>query len=263
MRRSGARTRASATASAASTVRSTGVNSTTGASSIRARVSRSSTRPLIRSDSASMRSMADPTSAESDTAPWRYSSAYPRTVASGVRSSCDASATNWRIRSSLASRTANDDSMRVSMTLRLRERDVTSSSAWRTGMRWVRSPPAMAEAVSSIRDSGRKARRTAYVASTRETMRASVPMTPVVTRSRVTVWLTVLRGMPTAKVAFAPLTRPATKRQRSGPDSEGTVNGSPLVTRGSSTAMSGRSGIAVTPVGRRVTTPSWLCSSKA
>ena len=83
-------------------------------------------------------------------------------MASGVRSSCEASATNWRIRSSLASRTANDDSMRVSMTLRLREREVTSSSAWRTGMRWVRSPVAMAEAVSSIRDSGRKARRTAY-----------------------------------------------------------------------------------------------------
>ena len=37
--------------------------STTGASSIRARVSRSSTRPLIRVDSASMRSMADPTAA--------------------------------------------------------------------------------------------------------------------------------------------------------------------------------------------------------
>ena len=34
--------------------------------------------------------------------------------------------------------------MRVSITLRLRESEVTSSSAWRTGMRWVRSPVAMA-----------------------------------------------------------------------------------------------------------------------
>ena len=110
-----------------------------------------------------------------------------------MRSSCEASATNWRIRSSLASRTANDDSIRASITLRLREREVTSSSAWRTGMRWVRSPAAMAAAVSSIRDSGRKARRTAYQASTRDTMSASVPMTPVVTSSRVTVWFTVLK----------------------------------------------------------------------
>ena len=42
-------------------------------------------------------------------------------------------------------------------------------------------------------------------------------MTAVVTSSRVTVWLTVLSGMPTANVASAPLTRPATKRHLSGP----------------------------------------------
>ena len=137
-----------------------------------------------------------------------------------MRSSCEASATNWRIRSSLASRTANDDSMRVSITLRLREREVTSSSAWRTGMRWVRSPVAIAAAVSSIRDNGRKARRTAYQASTSEPMSARVPITPVITSSRVTVWLTLLSGMPTANVALAPVTRPATKRHLSGPDSE-------------------------------------------
>ena len=88
-------------------------------------------------------------------------------------------------------------------------------------------------------------------------------MTAVVTSSRATVWLTVLSGMPTANVAFASVTRPATKRHLSGPVSEGTVNGSPLVTRGSWTDRSGRSGVAVTPVGRRVTTPNWLCSSKA
>ena len=39
-------------------------------------------------------------------------------------------------------------------TLRLRESEVTSSSAWRTGMRRVRSPVAIAAAVSSMRVSG-------------------------------------------------------------------------------------------------------------
>ena len=45
-------------------------------------------------------------------------------------------------------------------------------------------------------------------------------MTAVVTSSRATVWLTVLNGMPTANVASSPITRPATKRHFSGPDSE-------------------------------------------
>ena len=89
-------------------------------------------------------------------------------------------------------------------------------------------------------------------------------MTAVVTSSRVTVWLTVLSGMPTANVALAPVTRPATKRHLSGPDSEPhrerLAAGDPRVGR---PTRSGRSGVAVTPVGRRVTTPNWLCSSKA
>ena len=88
-------------------------------------------------------------------------------------------------------------------------------------------------------------------------------MAAVVTSSRVTVWLTVLSGMPTAKVASAPLTRPATNRHLSGPLSEGTVNGSPVTTRGSVVDSSGSSGFTVMPVGRRVASPNWLCSSKA
>ena len=86
----------------------------------------------------------------------------------------------------------------------------------------------MAAAVSSMRVNGRKARRTANQARKSDPMSANVPMTAVVTSSRTTVWFTVLNGMPTANVAFAPVTRPATKRHLSGPDSEGTVNGSPL-----------------------------------
>ena len=57
--------------------------------------------------------------------------------------------------------------MRASITLRRRDSEVTSSSAWRTGMRWVRSPVAMAAAVSSMRVNGRKARRTANQARRR------------------------------------------------------------------------------------------------
>jgi hypothetical protein len=172
-----------------------------------------------------------------------------------VRSSWEASATNWRIRSSLASRTANEDSMRASIVLRLRDSEVTSSSAWRTGMRCVRSPAAMAAAVSSMRVSGRKARRTAYRAIASEASRTSVLMSPVVMTSWVTVSLTVSRGTPTAKVESSPTTRPAMKRHCGRPPSDGTVNGSPLVTRGSSTVRTGRTGRAVSPVGSRVIAP--------
>ena len=65
-----------------------------------------------------------------------------------------------------------------------------------------------------------------------------------------TVWFTVLSGMPTANVAFAPVTRPATKRHLSGPDSEGTVNGSPLLTRGSAIEQVGQVGRGGDPGGR-------------
>ena len=109
-----------------------------------------------------MRPKSPATSSGSLTAPWRYSSAYPRTVASGVRSSCEASATNWRMRSSLASRTANDCSIWASIALSERDSEATSSRVVGSGTRCVRSPAAMAAAVSSIRVSGRKARRTAY-----------------------------------------------------------------------------------------------------
>ena len=124
--------------------------------------------------------------------------------------------------------------MRVSITLRLRESEVTSSSAWRTGMRWVRSPVAIAAAVSSIRVSGRKARRTANQASTSDADAARASRSArVVTSSRVTVWLTVLSGMPTANVASLPGDPPGDEAPLAArPASERTVNGSPLVTRG-------------------------------
>ena len=60
-------------------------------------MSRSSTRTPIRDASPSIRPI---TMSVSGAAPWRYNSANPRIVVSGVRNSCEASATKRRIFSS-------------------------------------------------------------------------------------------------------------------------------------------------------------------
>ena len=119
----------------------------------------------------------------SATAPCRYSSAKPRMVVSGVRSSWEASATNCRIRSSERRARASDDwaasaalraaasadraaaseaaravkaaSIWLSMALSARESRPSSvlgsaSPASGSGTRRVRSPPAIAAAVCSI-----------------------------------------------------------------------------------------------------------------
>ena len=79
-------------------------------------------------------------------------------VTSGVRSSCEASAANRRIRSSEAIRAANAASMWASMAFSDRPRRPTSVVGFSTATRRDRSPAAMAAAVFSTLASGRKDR---------------------------------------------------------------------------------------------------------
>ena len=77
-----------------------------------------------------------------------------------MRSSWEASATNWRRRASEADFSSNAASIWVSMALRAGPRRPTSVP-WRpSGTRRVRSPEPMASAVSVICRSGRRPRRT-------------------------------------------------------------------------------------------------------
>ena len=106
--RSGATALVSLQASAASTARSTSVRSAGRVRSSWARRSRSSTSVFMRADSWPMRRK---TTVEVDPGSPRLiwaSSAKPWIDVSGVRSSCEASARNWRSRCSVASRSAND-----------------------------------------------------------------------------------------------------------------------------------------------------------
>ena len=83
-------------------------------------------------------------------APRRNSSAYPRIDVRGVRSSCEASARNRRSRSSDALRSANATSICASIAFSATPSCPTSvrSSSW--GTRRVRSPAAIAPAVTPI-----------------------------------------------------------------------------------------------------------------
>ncbi len=99
-------------------------------------------------------------------APCRYSSAKPRIVVSGVRSSWLASATKRRIlasdsraAASEASVAAKADWIWASIPFSERESRSTSVLVPRTGTRRNRSPRAMAAAMFSTRRSGRRLRR--------------------------------------------------------------------------------------------------------
>ena len=91
--RSGSTAAASAAASRTSRARSVRVRLSEELRSSRASSSSSATSRLIRWDSSSIRRIAV-VSWSGSSAPWPYSSAYPRIVVSGVRSSCEASAAN-------------------------------------------------------------------------------------------------------------------------------------------------------------------------
>ena len=81
-------------------------------------------------------------------------------VTSGVRSSCEASATKRRIRRSEAVRAANAASMCASMALSEADSRPTSVVGFSISTRRDRSPAAMAAAVFSTLESGRKERDT-------------------------------------------------------------------------------------------------------
>ena len=85
-----------------------------------------------------------------------------------MRSSWEASATNWRRRSSEADFSAKAPSIWVSISFRAEPRRPISVPGRPSGTRRVRSPDAMASAVPAIWRSGRNPRRT--------TTRTSAPM---------------------------------------------------------------------------------------
>ena len=114
----------------------------------------------MRAASPSMRLIAFSVPAASRAAPIRNSSAYPRIEASGVRSSCDASARKRRRRSSLAWRSAKACSRRPSIALSAIPSRPTSVFGVAGLTRRDRSPPAIAPAVSPMRSSGRRPMRT-------------------------------------------------------------------------------------------------------
>ena len=92
-------------------------------------------------------------------APRSNSSAYAETALTGVRSSCDASATNCRSCSSDAARRENASSMWRSIMLS-DEPSRPTSVRLSSGTRRLRSPPAMLDAVVSMSRSGRRPMRT-------------------------------------------------------------------------------------------------------
>ena len=144
--------------------RSTGSRRIGRPSSMRTRVSRSSTSRLIRPASEEMRSM---TMSASSVAPDLYRSAYPRTLVSGVRSSWEASPMKRRIADS-ASRACfserlvamNAPWIWASIRLSAPERRPTSVFGDHSGTRSSSCPFAMRPAVRSTRYSGCRARRT-------------------------------------------------------------------------------------------------------
>ena len=109
---------------------------------------------LIRIDSFSIRLINSFVFSSPTTAPCRCNSAKPRIAVSGVRSSWEASATNLRNLFSLATRTSNDSSIRVSIVLSEVVSRPTSVSGFAAGRRAERSPAAIASAVSSTFSSG-------------------------------------------------------------------------------------------------------------
>ena len=106
-------------------------------------------------DSSSIRRMASAVSASSRVAPIRNSSAYPRIDASGVRSSCEASARNCRSRSSLALRWAKACSRRSSIAFSASPSRPTSVREVAGLTRRDSCPAAISPAVISMRSSGR------------------------------------------------------------------------------------------------------------
>ena len=100
-----------------------------------------------------------------------------------MRSSCEASARNWRRRCSVASRSAKASSISSSMVLRARPSWPTSLAPPDGVTREDRSPPAIVPAVPAICSRGRSPRRrTSQAPAERMASRAAAPNTSMSTR---------------------------------------------------------------------------------
>ena len=162
-------------------------------------------------------------------APRRNSSAYPRIDVSGVRSSCDASATNRRRRSSERRRCSKAASIRASIVLRAIPSRPTSVRSSAGSTRRVRSPAAMASAVLPIPSSGCMPTRTSHKASP-ATMRSTIALTrnstPIRCRSVSSVSGIATTIVPVAGCPFCVnCTSLASTRYRVEPSSDRTVMG--------------------------------------
>ena len=113
----------------------------------------------MRADSSSMRRMMTGRSTRARSSPSRKSSAKPWIEVSGVRSSWEASARNWRRRCSVASRSAKAASISPSMVLRARPSWPTSVRPSLGLTRPERLPAVMERAEVAICSSGRRPRR--------------------------------------------------------------------------------------------------------
>ena len=191
-------------------------------------------------------------------APCRYSSAKPRIVVSGVRSSCEASATNWRIRSSERTARASDACAGQERRLDLGQHRVQRGDSWpssvrgsSSGTRRVRSPPAIAAAVRSISTSGRRLARTTPDADRgRATISTAAPTSSSTRTSRSTALSTSVRFWPSEHGRRADLV--IRTRQRTAVVRADGVTARPgaASSRARRSATAGRSSAAEAHVGR-------------
>ncbi len=136
----------------------------------------------------------------SPAAPIRSSSAYPRIDASGVRSSCEASARKRRSRSSLACRSAKASSSRLSIALSDRPSRPISVFGVAGLTRCDMSPPAIAPAVRPIRSSGRRPIPTTNHAPIPSSSSTPPITSPSISSRRSSVWETSRSGIATTVV---------------------------------------------------------------
>jgi hypothetical protein len=178
----------------------------------------------IRSASASIRDIEFARSSGRSPAPRRNSSAYPRIDVSGVRSSCDASATKRRSRASDARRSSNAASIWASIAFN----DVPSfpisvrSSAGST--RRERSPAAIAPAVSPMSSSGRRPSRTSQSASSPARSATPTVTSASIPSSRVSVARISASGTATTSVPPLGCGPNASTRNPGPPPSAGASN---------------------------------------
>ncbi|SIH86927.1 Uncharacterised protein [Mycobacteroides abscessus subsp. abscessus] len=116
-----------------------------------------------------------------------------------MRSSCEASETNCRIRFSERVWPSNESSIRPSMVLSAAESRPSSVLRGKVGTRWLRSPPAIRDAVFSMSRSGRKVLLIAQYPMPATIASASRPMPIIVFRAR-SLMLSISRSKGTAIV---------------------------------------------------------------